>query len=125
MTQKEIETVLKDIAHRLVYGVKIRFLYKKQNRIKVDEFEVSLDFIEKIVIDLRNGVITDIKEILRPISSLTDEEFKKLSEIMLRYANATSLIGAAPQALEYLYSIGVDVSDLLGQGLAIDAKDIE
>lgn len=122
MTDEEKGLILMDISHRLVYGVKIKIHYKQNGKYGIDVLDVSMDFIEKIVNDLRNGVITEIKEFLRPISSMTDKEFKMLSEILLRTANTTSLLGASPQALDYLYSIGIDVSNLLKKGLAIEEK---
>lgn len=81
MTLEEKDLLLKDICARLPYMPKIKIIYQQQGVKGTDEGNVSCDFIEKIVNDLRNGVITDIQIYLRPMSSMTEEEKKELQKV--------------------------------------------
>jgi hypothetical protein len=67
MTQKDKELLLVDLCARLPYMPKIKITYQQQGIKGTDEGRVSCDFIEKIVNDLRNGVITDMQIYLRPM----------------------------------------------------------
>lgn len=80
MTQEEKSLLLQDLCARLPYMPKIKIIYQQQGIKGTDEGNVSCDFIEKIVNDLRNDVITNIQIYLRPMSSMTEEEFEKLKE---------------------------------------------
>ena len=57
MTQEEANLLFKDICGRLPYMPKIKIIYQQQGIKGIDEVNVSCDFIEKIVNDLRNGII--------------------------------------------------------------------
>ena len=81
MTQKDKELLSIDLCARLPYGVKVQDDSKEIKTLtvvyphdyKVDV--VSLDFVQKRYID-----IYEIKSYLRPMSSMTEEEFKDLQE---------------------------------------------
>ena len=83
MKQQDKELLLKDLCARLPYMPKIKITYQQQGIKGTDEGNVSCDVIEKIVNDLRNGVITDMQIYLRPISSMTEKEAKELLFIRL------------------------------------------
>ena len=74
MTQEDKELLIVDLCARLPFMPKIKITYQQQGIKGTDEGRVSCDFIEKIVNDLRNGVITDMQIFLRPMSSMTEEE---------------------------------------------------
>ena len=83
MTQEDKILLLKDLCARLPYMPKIKITYQQQGIKGTDEGNVSCDFIEKIVNDLRNGVITDVQIYLRPMSSMTKEEQKEYEHTMI------------------------------------------
>ena len=82
MTNNEKQLLLKDLCARLPFMPKIRITYQQQGIRGTDEGRVSCDFIEKIVNDLRNGVIIDMQIYLRPMSSMTKEEIHEFQEIL-------------------------------------------
>ena len=97
MKQEEKELLLKDLCARLPYMPKLKITYQQQGIKGTDEGNVSCDFIEKIVNDLRNGVITDMQIYLRPMSSMTEEEkeeFHKLKQFSVTVVmpNGVSLL---------------------------------
>ena len=82
MSKEDKELLLKDLCARLPFMPKIRITYQQQGIRGTDEGRVSCDFIEKIVNDLRNGVIIDMQIYLRPMSSMTEEEIHEFQEIL-------------------------------------------
>ena len=81
MEQNLKELLLRDLCARLPYMPKIKITYQQQGIKGTDEGNVSCDFIEKIVNDLRNGVITDMQIFLRPMSSMTEDENKERKQL--------------------------------------------
>ena len=133
MTQEDKILLLKDLCARLPYMPKIKITYQQQGIKGTDEGNVSCDFIEKIVNDLRNGVITDMQMFLRPMSSMTEEEKHKL----LKFGAVTSLengevidvscVGFERHAdvQDYLNACHFDYRGLIEMGLALEApKDM-
>ena len=82
MTQEDKELLLTDLCARLPYMPKIKITYQQQGIRGTDEGRVSCDFIEKIVNDLRNGVITDIQIYLRPMSSIIYQDLLKFRHLI-------------------------------------------
>ena len=78
MTQEDKELLLKDLCARLPYGVKIELTWWVMNEGTCMSTTLEPDHIEQ----LRNDELGDveIKSYLRPMSSITDEEFDKLKE---------------------------------------------
>ena len=119
MTQEDKILLLKDLCARLPYMPKIKITYQQQGIKGTDEGNVSCDFIEKIVNDLRNGVITDIQIYLRPMSSMTEEEKKEYDTLIKNmYYGYNGFHDAI--TVDYLNSIHVDYRNLLEKGLAIE-----
>jgi len=85
MTQEDKQLLLIDLCARLPYMPKIKITYQQQGIKGTDEGRVSCDFIEKIVNDLRNGVITDMQIYLRPMSSMTEEEYRELEGLLQKH----------------------------------------
>ena len=122
MTQEEKELLLVDLCARLPYMPKIKITYQQQGIRGTDEGNVSCDFIEKIVNDLRNGVITDIQIYLRPMSSMTEEEKKEyfnLCEICVGYDGKYSQI----KVFDWLNVHHFDYRGLIEKGLALEAPE--
>ena len=78
MTQENKELLLKDLCARLPYGVKIELTWWVMDEGTCLSTTLEPDHIEQI----RNDELGDveIKSYLRPMSSMTDEEFTKLKE---------------------------------------------
>ena len=121
MKQEKKELLLKDLCARLPYMPKIKITYQQQGIKGIDEGKVSCDFIEKIVNDLRNGVITNMQIYLRPMSSMTEEEEKEYSEIF--WNRKADYIGAAC-VIDWLLEHHFDFRNLINKGLAIDCTNL-
>lgn len=115
MTQEDKQLLLKDLSARLPYGVKCHFKYGSA------EDDITLSCIDNNVARFEYGwygsfhVSIDadyIKPYLRPMSSLTEEENKKLDEIWLKHT--------IEEGADYLNSIHVDYRGLIKKGLAIE-----
>ena len=123
MTQEEIELVLIDICARLPYMPKIKITYQQQGIKGTDEGRVSCDFIEKIVNDLRNGVITEMQIYLRPMSSMTEEEKELCNGGIICYnefeGNSTLF---DVEGLDYLNKNMLDYRGLIQRGLALEIQ---
>lgn len=126
MTQKDKELLLKDICTRLPYMPKIRIIYQQQGVKGTEEGNVSCDFIEKIVNDLRNGVITDMQIYLRPMSNMTEEEKNDYLNTFKK-----SIIGKDEEdgrvwtvdSIDYLNANHFDYRGLIEKGLAIEVTE--
>ena len=125
MTQEEKELLLIDLCARLPYMPKIKITYQQQGIKGTDEGRVSCDFIEKIVNDLRNGVITDMQIYLRPMSSMTEEEYKEYRNIdnlsyscPIEYAHIP-----ASRRIDWLNANHFDYRGLIEKGLALEAPE--
>ena len=126
MTQEEKSLLLKDLCARLPYMPKIKITYQQQGIKGTEEGNVSCDFIEKIVNDLRNGVITDMQIYLRPMSSMTEEEcveFKWLNEKCdamptFEYVPVKNYI-----IFDWLNKHHFDYRGLIEKGLALEAPE--
>lgn len=84
MTQNDKQLLLIDLCARLPFMPKIKINYQQQGIRGTDEGRVSCDFIEKIINDLRNGVITDMQIYLRPMSNMTKEEKEELRQEQIK-----------------------------------------
>ena len=78
MTQEDKELLIKDLCARLPYGVKIELTWWVMDEGTCMSTTLEPDHIEQI----RNDEVGDveIKSYLRPMSSMTDEEFTNLKE---------------------------------------------
>ena len=78
MTQEDKELLIKDLCARLPYGVKIELTWWVMDEGTCMSTTLEPDHIEQI----RNDELGDaeIKSYLRPMSSMTEEEFTKLKE---------------------------------------------
>lgn len=128
MIQEDKELLLKDLCARLPYMPKIKIIYQQQGIEGTDEGNMSCDFIEKIVNDLRNGIITDMQIYLRPMSSMTEEELKEFtsfaSQSMHRFICDTTNTDHWYNNYEeedWLNAHHFDYRGLIEKGLALEA----
>ena len=123
MTRKDKELLLKDLSARLPYGVKVAIEYSEGKYTRIYDLreidnDVTSELRQRVTVwnyGFYSSVISypliDCRPYLRPMSSMTEEENKKLDEIWL---NHTITEGA-----DYLNSIHVDYRGLIPKGLAI------
>lgn len=135
MTQEDKDLLLKDLCARLPYGVKI--LHEGWNYEWDDEFStvervVGIDdkFIYVKVIDTHNGEeyrddklpidTFDDKLYLRPMSSMTEEQYKEYWEL----EHSGDMEHLSIPALDWLNKNHFDYRGLILMGLAIDATNL-
>lgn len=78
MTQEDKELLLKDLCSRLPYGVKIELTWWVMGEGTCINTTLEPDHIEQLLNDEDGD--TEIKPYLRPMSSMTEEEFTNLKE---------------------------------------------
>ena len=78
MTQENKGLLLKDLCARLPYGVKIELTWWVMGEGTCINTALEPDHIEQLLNDEDGD--TEIKPYLRPMSSMTEEEFNKLKE---------------------------------------------
>ena len=78
MTQEDKELLLRDLCARLPYGVKIELTWWVMGEGTYINTTLEPDHIEQLLNDEDGN--TEIKPYLRPMSSMTEEEFTNLKE---------------------------------------------
>lgn len=141
MTQEDKELLLKDLCARLPYGVKIELTWWVMDEGTCLITTLEPDHIDQILNDEVGDV--EIKSYLRPLSSMTEEEFDKLKEYSgLKYnqldlnsfQNGTSkcldfYLGEVPsyvviKVFDWLNKYHFDYRNLITMELAIDATGL-
>ena len=133
MTQKEKELLLKDICARLPYGVKIKLI-----RWDIDEglyinTTLEPDDIEMLLNDKEGD--TEIKPYLFPLSSMTEEQKKYITdrwgineefdfEINPDWGEYFVELGDIVDFIDWLNENHFDYRGLIEKGLAIDATGL-
>ena len=114
MTQEEKQLLLKDLCAKLLYGV-ICKLSAKDADVSITE-KLGLGGLEHFIF----GTM-DVLPYLRPMSSMTEEEKKKVHYFVEshKFGNC-SRSGAIS---DYLNSIHVDYRGLIPMGLALEATE--
>ena len=125
MTQEEKELLLKDLCARLPYCTRCTYPNDIGLHIPVTEINIHDDGLVGIHGRIYN--LYEIKPYLRPMSSMTEEEWEHLGQISLRTNiyddkkfNAQSVKGLD---IDYLNSIYVDYRGLIPMGLALEAPE--
>ena len=136
MTQKDKELLLKDLCARLPYGVVIRTWYDKIINIKcvgisaysnVVELDIPEDDEARVFID-------NVKPYLFPLSSISEEQKKYISdrwgvnedfdfEIDPNWGKYFVDLGDAVGFINWCYENHFDINGLIPRGLAEDATD--
>ena len=100
MTNEEKQLLLKDLCARLPYGVKCRML-------KSDSQVCTLDsgLLDKVEI---------LEPYLRPMSSMSEEEYQEFGYDVLRYT---------PREFDWLNAHHFDYRGLIEKGLALEAPE--
>ena len=121
MTQKDKELLLKDLCARLPYRPKVKVLH-----IWNEEKGVEEDIVDTVYCVLPEGYINtetivsdmplndNIVLYLRPMSSMTEEEYQEFGYDALRYT---------PREFDWLNEHHFDYRGLIERGLALEAPD--
>ncbi len=113
MTQEKKELLLKDLCGRLPYGVKMG-VPSTITPIVLDEFVLN-------VVRRRND--DDFKPYLRPMSSMTEEEFFNYKQLdLLDYSNDGFEMPNF-RSIDWLNSRHFDFRGLIEKGLALEASE--
>ena len=130
MTQEDKELLLKDLSARLPYECMLRV----EGDWFVDEIEpYDCKLTPYSFMDLVVNHDCDVKPYLRPMSSMTEEEKKEMSEESNRLAFESALNGAygiCPKTMayntfnvDYCLSHHLDYRGLIEKGLALEAPE--
>ena len=103
MTEEEKQLLLQDLAARLPYEI---ILLSSNEKIT---YQTDGNTAAELLVE--EGWIS----YLRPMSSMTEEENKKLNEIWLKHT--------IKEGADYLNSIHVDYRGLIEKGLALEAPE--
>ena len=119
MTQEDKNLLLKDLCARLPYGVKVKLgdnpnIFDLEYRIKFAVMYGDSDKLEDIL------DITNIKPYLFPLSSMTEEQERELTNIT--YSNNDD-VTIALLTIDWLNKNHFDYRGLIEKGLALDATN--
>ena len=141
MTQEEKDLLLKDLCARLPYKIKCQYTTTGCDpdtfEDTVEKLDDIIDFIEPDIYNVylynecTDVDIEDIKPYLRPMSSMTEEERKNISDrcgfsISGPISNECELIMpvlAADWLIDFYNERHIDYRGLIPIGLALEAKE--
>ena len=127
MANEENELLLKDLCARLLYGVKIKYHYKRENNVINEIRELSFSDVETL--KYNNEYPQDYwceiswKPYLRPMSSMTDEE-KDYYDSITYTEDETHFKGIwCDSVVNWLNKKMFDYRGLIPMGLAMEAPE--
>ena len=127
MTQEEKQLLLKDLSARLPYGVVIETTWKEKGADENCDGTIGklrgsqIEFFEE-------GEYSDIKPYLRPMSSMTEEEWETLRLLKGKLVecdenNDEKFYGIINEIHTFYYSHHIDCNGLIEMGLALEATE--
>lgn len=135
MTQESEQLVLKDLCGRLTYGVKIQVNDKIETLESIDIFDNTIGYDSFLASNLE-----EVKPYLFPLSSITKEHRKEISEILKDIninhppyglinpngcdALLTTVTMQGAALIEFYNKYHYDYNGLIPKGSAIDATGI-
>ena len=117
MTQEEKQLLLIDLCGRLPYEVKFEFTRDNVRIAKGIDLRVTDEGKWEYFVTSKGASaveITEIKPYLRPMSSMTEEEYKEFGYDVLRYT---------PREFDWLNKHHFDYRRLIEKGLALEAPE--
>ena len=123
MTQEDKELLLRDLTARLSYGVKGIITYDKSNTIFTVE---GIDNNVLHLSDAEDCYVEDFKPYLRPMSSMTEEEYKDLcnSCTWLWFKNDLRTVTHGDyKCYDWLNAHHFDYRGLIEKGLALESSE--
>ena len=132
MNKEDKELLLRDLSARLPYSQKIYYYYLNKNNVEVEETR-ELDFsdIESLKYTNEyecqdNWCIIVFKPYLRPLSSMTEEEYKSICKEFLFYGDSilhNSELLTCGEAVDWMNAHHFDYRGLIEKGLALVAPE--
>lgn len=120
MTQEEKELLLKDICARLPYGVRVCYKIHLENEpIDVTLSGLLLDYFN-------NKTVVEIKPYLRPMSSMSEEEYESIKYRYSFYGDSILHISemfTCGEVTDWLNANHFDYRGLIEKGLALEAPE--
>ena len=118
MNKEDKELLLKDLCGRLPYGVKVECIWKEKLT-DVDGYEGALT---TTTIELIQNDEVICKPYLRPMSSMTDEEYREWRFLYLPIPHENEAT-ETQRRIDWLNEYHFDYRDLIKKGLALEAPD--
>ena len=120
MTQEDKEFLLKDLCARLPYGVKVQDELGRTNKLVIGNADLVRLYYNDFSIYGENALSLPL---LRPLSSMTDEQSKEYHELIGGMFGTSALINF--EILEdFFHKNHFDYRGLIEKGLAIDATGL-
>lgn len=124
MTQEEKQLLMKDLCARLPYGVKVQDELGRVNKLVIGNADLIRLFYNDFSIYGENALSLPL---LRPMSSMTEEECKELGELPATIENVGETLPnvpyyievAVPEQIDWLNAHHFDYRGLIERGLAI------
>ena len=144
MRPRDKQLLLKNLCARLPYGVKVQYADKYGNTYIGKLLSINVDYVEEVIIhwednytfeeDVAYLLLKEVKPYLRPMSSMTEEEFEYLNKLGVEnslkcieiedpkesFSLATKF---CVEQLGYLYEHHYDVNGLIPAGLALSTEE--
>lgn len=122
MTQEDKQLVLKDLCARLPYGVKVESVFintdtKKRKSCGIEVFDATC------ILMIRDG-FGEFKPYLFPLSSMTEEQTKELTNLINTGQNDNNEFMRSLCRIEFYHKHHFDYRGLIHRGLAIDATGL-
>lgn len=114
MTQEEKQLLLKDLCARLPYGVMMKVTPEGGGPGGVESYDIKLN-IE--ILDVFSDFADAFKPYLRPMSSMTEEEYKDYGGSLHTYSYYTLY------EIDWLLAHHFDYIGLIEKGLAFEAPE--
>lgn len=114
MMQEEKSLLLQDLCARLPYGVKVQDELGRVNKLVIGNADLIRLFYNDFSIYGENALSLPL---LRPMSSMTDEEYDELCE-----CTKSKFIGDSKE-IDWLNKHHFDYRGLIEKGLALEAKE--
>ena len=116
MTQDEKDLLLKDLCMRLPYGVIVEIISYGQENLKPWVGKLNCKDLDCLIHDV---AYQSVKPYLRPIKSMTTEEFAQYSYMVEKDKTIFCSFGS-PLTTDWLLSNHFDYRGLIEKGLAIE-----
>lgn len=115
--EEKRELLLKDLCGRLPYGVNV-----KDDFGDIIHVNIYNAHIEHLITRISYGID---KMLLRPLSSMTEEEMERLTDThsLLSANGIPDNVCCTVEGMDYLNSIHVDYRGLIPMGLALEAPE--
>ena len=129
MTKEEKQLLIKDLSARLLYGVKIEYLYWDEDKgceypVPMILDDINSDGYIRFHGDIKEeegrGYILTYLPYLRPMSSMTEEERKYYNSLSILIADSECDVY---EEMDWLNAHHFDYRGLIPMGLALEAKE--